>query len=90
MHLEIRAARRRGLSVREAAVFGRNHANCREIPCFAPRRRLAAPLLMAVTAALALAGCNGGKVASAPPAVVVALPVHPDAGSAGGLAIRYP
>ena len=39
---------------------------------------------------LSLAGCHQGPVASAPPALVVALPVHPDQGSAGGGAIRYP
>ena len=47
-----------------------------------------ATLLLA--ASLSLAGCHDGKLAAAPPAVVVALPVHPDAGTAGGLAIRYP
>ena len=45
---------------------------------------------VALGAAFALAGCHGGKVASAPPTVVVALPVHPDAGSAGGAPVRYP
>jgi len=52
--------------------------------------RFAAPLLLVAAATLALAGCQGGKVASAPPTVVVALPVHPEAGSAGGAAVRYP
>jgi membrane fusion protein, multidrug efflux system len=47
-------------------------------------------LLLIGAAGLALSACHGGKVASAPPAVVVALPVHPDAGSAGGMAVRYP
>jgi RND family efflux transporter MFP subunit len=47
-------------------------------------------LILAGAAGLALSACHGGKVPSAPPAVVVALPVHPDAGSAGGVAIRYP
>jgi membrane fusion protein, multidrug efflux system len=50
----------------------------------------AAPLMVVAAATLALAGCHAGKVASAPPTVVVALPVHPDAGSAGGDAVRYP
>jgi membrane fusion protein, multidrug efflux system len=47
-----------------------------------------AVLLSAV--ALALAGCGSKKQVEAPPAVVVALPVKPDVGSAGGTAIRYP
>ncbi len=51
---------------------------------------IAARMSLLLTGGLALSGCHGGKVASAPPAVVVALPVHPDAGSAGGMAIRYP
>lgn len=41
-------------------------------------------------AAFVLSACSAGKVTSAPPAIVVALPVHPDTGSAGGAAIRYP
>ncbi|WP_240648248.1 efflux RND transporter periplasmic adaptor subunit [Pararobbsia silviterrae] len=44
----------------------------------------------AVLCALALAACHRAPEASAPPAVVVALPVHPDSGTAGGLAVRYP
>ena len=39
---------------------------------------------------LALAGCSGGDAPSAPPAIVVALPVGSEAGSAAGAAIRYP
>jgi multidrug efflux system membrane fusion protein len=38
----------------------------------------------------ALAACHGGNVASAPPAVVVALPVHADGGARDNTAIRYP
>ena len=41
-------------------------------------------------AVLTLSGCHGGANASAPAAVVVALPVHPDAGTADGIAVRYP
>jgi membrane fusion protein, multidrug efflux system len=42
-------------------------------------------------ALLSLAACSGGKNAVAPPALVVALPVHPDTDAgAGGGAIRYP
>ena len=48
------------------------------------------PGLVAALGLLSLAGCHQGPVASAPPALVVALPVHPDQGSAGGGAIRYP
>jgi len=42
-------------------------------------------------ALLSLTGCSRGPSVSAPPAFVVALPVHPDQGAAaGGGAIRYP
>jgi multidrug efflux system membrane fusion protein len=56
----------------------------------------ASPLRIAVGALAAVAffslsACSGGKNAVAPPALVVALPVHPDTGAgAGGGAIRYP
>jgi membrane fusion protein, multidrug efflux system len=58
--------------------------------------RLPSPLrtaagTLAVAAFFSLAACSNGKNAVAPPALVVALPVHPDTGpSAGGGAIRYP
>lgn len=39
---------------------------------------------------VALSACHRAAEQTAPPAVVVALPVHPDAGTAGGLAVRYP
>ena len=41
---------------------------------------------------LTLSACSRGPAASAPPAIVVALPVHSDAGtgSTGGVAVRYP
>ena len=52
--------------------------------------RLAASLMVTAAAGLTLPACQGGKVASAPPAVVVALPVHSNAGTVGGLAVRYP
>jgi RND family efflux transporter MFP subunit len=45
--------------------------------------------VVAAVALLSLAACSGGKNAVAPPALVVALPVHPDTGAGGG-AIRYP
>jgi membrane fusion protein, multidrug efflux system len=46
---------------------------------------------LAAVAFLSLSACSGGKTAVAPPALVVALPVHPDTGAgAGGGAIRYP
>jgi membrane fusion protein, multidrug efflux system len=58
----------------------------------APLMRLM-PMVSLAAAALALlsiAGCHRAPAASAPPAYVVALPVHPEQGSAGGGAIRYP
>ncbi|HVW68322.1 MAG TPA: efflux RND transporter periplasmic adaptor subunit [Steroidobacteraceae bacterium] len=45
---------------------------------------------IAAVALLAVAGCGRNEAAASPPAVVVALPVRPDAGTAGGAAIRYP
>jgi RND family efflux transporter MFP subunit len=48
----------------------------------------AAWLLAAVT--LALVGCHGRPAAEAPPAAVVALPVHAYAGADGGQSWRYP
>jgi membrane fusion protein, multidrug efflux system len=57
---------------------------------------VAAPLMPLVSIAvvavtlLSMTGCHRGPAASAPPAYVVALPVHADQGSAGGGAIRYP
>ena len=53
-----------------------------------PPLRIAVGALAAV-AFLSLSACSGGKKAVAPPALVVALPVHPDTGAGGG-AIRYP
>jgi membrane fusion protein, multidrug efflux system len=52
--------------------------------------RIGAPLLAMAAVVFSLAGCNEGRKASAPLALVVALPVHPDAGGPGGIAIRYP
>ena len=55
-----------------------------------PPMRIAVGALAAV-ALFSLGACSGGKNAVAPPALVVALPVHPDTGAgAGGGAIRYP
>jgi RND family efflux transporter MFP subunit len=46
---------------------------------------------LAAVGFFSLSACSGGKNAVAPPALVVALPVHPDTGAgAGGGAIRYP
>lgn len=53
-----------------------------------PHMRIAVGALAAV-ALFSLTACSGGKSAVAPPALVVALPVHPDTGAGGG-AIRYP
>jgi multidrug efflux system membrane fusion protein len=50
-----------------------------------------ASLGVVVLVALTAVGCGRNKAAVAPPAIVVALPVHPDAGTGGGAeAIRYP
>jgi RND family efflux transporter MFP subunit len=46
-------------------------------------------LVLVWLATAALVGCSGRKVQSAPPAVVVALPVHPE-GADGRMALRYP
>ena len=48
--------------------------------------------LVAGCGLLTLSACERGPKAAAPPGVVVALPVHPDAGTApgGGIAVRYP
>jgi multidrug efflux system membrane fusion protein len=46
-------------------------------------------LALIVLAAIGLVGCHRGQAPSAPPAVVVALPVHADAGAGHG-AVRYP
>ena len=53
-------------------------------------RRPGAPLIVMAAAAFTLVGCSEGRKTSAPPALVVALPVHPDAGAPGGIAVRYP
>lgn len=45
---------------------------------------------VAALAVVTLSACSGGAAKSAPVAVVVALPVHVDAGTAGGIAVRYP
>jgi membrane fusion protein, multidrug efflux system len=49
-----------------------------------------ARLTVATTVALAVAACHKDKETPAPPAAVVALPVHSAAGTAGEMAIRYP
>ena len=56
--------------------------NVRAVACWA---------LVAGCGLLTLTACSRGPAASAPPAVVVALPVHADAGTGGGgVAVRYP
>src|SRR4051812_7570847 len=52
--------------------------------------RFWAPLIVMAAMAVTLAGCGEGRKTSVPPALVVALPVHPDAGAPGGIAVRYP
>src|ERR1700737_2460399 len=49
-----------------------------------------ARLTVVTAVGLALAACHKGKETPAPPAAVVALPVHSAAGAAGEMAIRYP
>ncbi|HLZ96686.1 MAG TPA: efflux RND transporter periplasmic adaptor subunit [Steroidobacteraceae bacterium] len=51
-----------------------------------------APWLLAAAglAAAGLAGCHGGPATAAPPAAVVALPVHAYSGADGGQSLRYP
>ncbi|MBV8804570.1 MAG: efflux RND transporter periplasmic adaptor subunit [Sinobacteraceae bacterium] len=51
---------------------------------------ITAPLGTGLAAALWLSACHSRPTVSAPPAVVVARPVHPDGASGGGAAIRYP
>ena len=54
-------------------------------------RAVARGALVAGCGLLTLSACGRGPAASAPAAVVVALPVHPDAGTGGGgIAVRYP
>ena len=50
----------------------------------------AAAKTLCLLAATALAGCHGQPAAPAPPAAVVALPVHAYSGSDGGQSLRYP
>src|SRR5690349_14661243 len=50
--------------------------------------RVALTMALVAFGAVGLAGCHRGKMASAPPAVVVALPVHPDGAAHGSL--RFP
>jgi RND family efflux transporter MFP subunit len=54
-----------------------------------PKRVVAAATVAAITA-LAVAACSGGKDSAPPAALVVALPVHPDSGTAAGALVRYP
>ena len=61
----------------------------------ASRRALSAvssvgPTVAVAVATFALAACHHEAPPAAPLAVVVALPVHPDAGSTAGFAVRYP
>lgn len=54
----------------------------------------AGSLALAAVVLVAVSGCHRAEAPSAPPAVVVALPMHPDAGTrgggGGGETIRYP
>lgn len=55
-----------------------------------PRSTRVARATLAAACTVALAACHREAEPSAPPAVVVALPVHADAGTGGALAVRYP
>jgi membrane fusion protein, multidrug efflux system len=52
--------------------------------------RTAAVNALWLLAATALAGCHGRPAVEAPPAAVVALPVHADSGADRGQSLRYP
>jgi RND family efflux transporter MFP subunit len=52
--------------------------------------RAVLPWVLVPLVAFGLTACQGGKKVAQPPALVVALPVRPDVGTAGGMAIRYP
>src|ERR1700736_4850148 len=52
--------------------------------------RTAAVSALWLLAAAALAGCHRRPAVEAPPAAVVALPVHADSGAEGGQSLRYP
>jgi RND family efflux transporter MFP subunit len=52
--------------------------------------RIAAVNAVWLLAATALAGCHGRPAVEAPPAAVVALPVHADSGVDRGQSLRYP
>jgi multidrug efflux system membrane fusion protein len=52
--------------------------------------RTAAVNALWLLAATALAGCHGQPAVEAPPAAVVALPVHADSGADRGQSLRYP
>lgn len=53
-------------------------------------RSPAKALLPVAVTLLAIAACERAAVVNAPPAMVVTLPVHPDALPGGGVLIRYP
>lgn len=74
--------------MRTALNFQANRSVCPVVPI--PKRGVVAAVTIAAIATLPLAACSGGKVATPPPALVVALPVHPDLGAAAGAVIRYP
>jgi multidrug efflux system membrane fusion protein len=52
--------------------------------------RIGALTALWLLAATALAACHGRPAVEAPPAAVVALPVHADSGAEGGQSLRYP
>lgn len=71
-----------------APNFQANRSACPAFPN--PRRFIIAAVAIAIIGTLSLAACSGGKVAAPPPALVVALPVHPVLEGGEGTVIRYP
>jgi len=65
--------------------------NRRAFPAFPLARcpNMAAVMIVSI-GALSVVACGGGKVATPPAALVVALPVHPILASAGDALVRYP
>lgn len=74
-----------------APNFQTNHRVCRAFPAsIVPGGRTVGVVAVVAITALSAVACTGGKGTAPPPALVVALPVHPDTGAAAGAAIHYP
>jgi membrane fusion protein, multidrug efflux system len=74
--------------MRTAPNFQANSGACLAFPIL--RLRTLAAVMIVTLGALSVAACSGGKVATPPAALVVALPVHPTLEGAGSAVIRYP